>query len=221
MGEPSQIREQPGGAGKTEITLPLITYDRLRMETDGDGVTTLVAAKGCPLSCKYCLNKKILCDEVPSRPVTPQQLFSMVAIDDLYFRATNGGVVFGGGESLLHARFIREFAELVPGDWRILAETCLNVPSELLEIALPAVSNWIVDIKDMNPEIYQAYTGMDNARVTANLRILAEAGRCDDVVIRLPLIPSFNTDEDRQRSEEAVRAIGPFTRFDRFNYIIR
>ncbi len=220
MGEPSKNQEQPGAAS-ADITFPFITIDRLRMETDGDGVTTLVASKGCPLSCKYCLNKQILNDEVPCRQITPKQLFSMVAIDDLYFRATNGGVVFGGGESLLHARFIREFAGLVPKDWRILAETCLNVPSELLETALPVVDNWIVDIKDMNPEIYRSYTGQDNARVTENLRILAEAGRCDDVVIRLPLIPSFNTDEDRQHSEEAVKAIGPFTKFDRFNYVIR
>ena len=96
--------------------------------------------------------------------------------------ATGGGVVFGGGESLLHARFIAAFAELVPKDWKILAETCLNVPTDLLNAALPAVDTWIVDIKDMNPEIYRAYTGQDNAQVLKNLRTLAEV--VQHVVIR-------------------------------------
>ena len=203
------------------ITLPFLGLDRLRMETDGEGVTTLVAAKGCPLSCRYCLNKEILSGEVPVRAITPEQLFRMVRIDDLYFRATRGGVVFGGGESLLHARFIRAFSAIVPGDWRILAETCLNVPQELMQIALPAVDTWIVDIKDMNPGIYRAYTGQDNAQVIANLKLLAEAGRCGDVTIRVPLIPSFNTEEDCRRSVEAVGKIGPFTKFDLFSYKVR
>ena len=203
------------------VTMPFIAMDRLRMTTDGDGVTTLVASKGCPLACRYCLNKTVLSESVPSRPITPQELFEKVKIDDLYFRATGGGVVFGGGESLLHARFIAAFAELVPKDWKILAETCLNVPTDLLNAALPAVDTWIVDIKDMNPEIYRAYTGQDNAQVLKNLRTLAEAGRCDDVTIRVPLIPSFNTEEDRARSVEAVKKIGPFTKFDLFSYVVQ
>ena len=73
----------------------------------------------------------------------------------------------------------------------------------------------------MNPEIYRAYTGQDNAQVLKNLRALAEAGRCDDVTIRVPLIPSFNTEEDRARSVEAVKKIGPFTKFDLFLYTVR
>ena len=202
-------------------TMPFIMFDRLRMETDGDGVTTLVASKGCPLDCKYCLNKKLLCGDVPSRPVTPQELLAMVRIDDLYFRSTGGGIVFGGGESLLQAEFIREFDEVAPKAWRIYAETSLNVPEELLRKAMPAVDAWIVDIKDMNPDIYRAYTGRDNDNVYNNLRILAEAGRCDDVRIRVPSIPSFNTDEDRRKSVEAVKAIGPYTCFDLFDYVIR
>ena len=138
---PLQSKTETDGAAAAQprdITMPFITMDRLRMETDGDGVTTLVASKGCPLSCRYCINKNILCDDVPCRQITPQELFEKVRIDDLYFRATNGGVVFGGGESLLHARFIRAFAEIVPKSWQIIAETSLNVPTELLRIAMPA-----------------------------------------------------------------------------------
>ena len=86
-----------------ENKLPLINIARLRMETDGDGVTTLIASAGCPLSCKYCINRPILDRKDNVRMVSPEELLEMVRIDDLYFQATGGGIVFGGGESLLHA----------------------------------------------------------------------------------------------------------------------
>ena len=225
MKDLSSLRTQETSEGTAAesagVTMPFITINRLRMETDGDGVTTLVASKGCPLSCRYCINRDVLGDTVPSRPVTPKELLAMVRIDDLYFRATNGGVVFGGGESLLQARFIRAFADLAPKAWRIYAETSLNVPTELLRIAMPAVTDWIVDIKDMNPDIYRAYTGCDNALVKENLRILAEAGRCVDVVVRVPFIPGYNTEEDCRRSIEELRAIGPWKRCDPFPYVVK
>ena len=42
---------------------PLIGISRLRIRTDGHGVTTLVAFHGCPLRCKYCLNPQGLSDD--------------------------------------------------------------------------------------------------------------------------------------------------------------
>ena len=60
MPKKNDTKRNTGEADKAVMppSLPLIVIDRLRMETDGEGVTTLVAAKGCPLSCKYCINKK-------------------------------------------------------------------------------------------------------------------------------------------------------------------
>ena len=36
---------------------PILGVERHRIETDGNGVTTLVGFYGCPLRCKYCLNQ--------------------------------------------------------------------------------------------------------------------------------------------------------------------
>ncbi len=100
---------------------PLLGLSRLRMQTDGTGVTTLVAGAGCPLSCKWCINRRIL-SEKRAEFLSPQELFARVRCDDLYFRATGGGVTFGGGEPLLHAAFLAEFRALCP-DWRLTVET--------------------------------------------------------------------------------------------------
>lgn len=72
----------------------------------------------------------------------------------------------------------------------------------------------------MNLEIYRNYTGQDSVNVLSNLRFIAESGRQGDCVIRLPLIPGFNTVADRDASRSELEKFG-FTRFDLFTYQIR
>ena len=192
---------------------------RHRLTTDGEGVTTLVAFNGCPLRCKYCLNKTCW-DAAKGRDYTPEILFEEVKIDQLYFLATHGGVTFGGGEPLLQVEFIKAFRELCGPQWQILAETSLNVPFEIVQTIDPILDGYIVDIKDMNPEIYQAYTGKDNSVVLTNLEWLLNSGDPNRIMVRVPHIPEFNTDEDVAKSKEHLTAMG-VKNIDEFNYIIR
>ena len=202
-----------------EPLFPLLGLSRLRMGTDGTGVTTLIAGAGCPLRCRWCINEELL-REAPAENVTAAELIGRVKIDDLYFRATGGGVTFGGGESLLHAAFIRRFRELCPAEWTISVETSLAVPRENLEAALDAVDLFIVDCKDMDAEIYRRYTGADGARMKENLRLLLDGVGPEKLLVRVPLIPRFNTPEDQKRSAETLRAMG-VERLDLFDYVIR
>ena len=202
----------------TELLYPFLSASRLRMSTDGEGVTTLVAGSACPLACKYCINKKVL-QQKPTL-LTAQELFRKVSIDDLYFQATGGGVTFGGGESLLHAPFIQEFSTLCKGRWRIYAETSLCVPREHIDIAAQCVDGFIVDIKDMDPNIYKAYTGKDATLPHQNLLHLKELVGPDRILVRIPLIPEYNTEAHQARSAETLTALG-FTRLDIFPYILR
>ncbi len=198
----------------------IIGIARHRLSTDGDGVTTLVAFHGCPLRCRYCLNPQSLGDGGHFREYSPEQLYAETRIDELYFIATNGGVTFGGGEPCLRPQFIREFRELCGPEWQLNLETSLNVPVANIEALLPVVNALIIDIKDMNPDFYPDYTGQSNALVLENLSLIAESGRQSDCVVRLPLIPGYNTDADRDNSRKALEALG-FTRFDLFTYQIR
>ena len=205
---------------QSEITAPFIAINRHRLTTDGEGVTTLVGFHGCPLHCQYCLNAQCLqADGVWCR-LTPGELYSEVEIDDLYFVATGGGICFGGGEPLLRSDFIKAFAEIMNPEWKLTIETSLNVPLENVKTIASLVQMWYVDIKDMNPDIYKAYGCKENKQVVSNLQWLAANGYADKVIIRLPLIPEYNTDEDRQRSQQQLENMG-FRNFDKFNYIVR
>ncbi|MBQ2641898.1 MAG: radical SAM protein [Lachnospiraceae bacterium] len=201
-----------------EPLYPLLSLVRLRMGTDGSGVTTLVAGAGCPLHCRWCINARLLA-EATAEMVTAETLLDRVKIDDLYFRATGGGICFGGGESLLHTDLIRRFREIAPSEWRITVETSLAVPTDNVLDAVDAVDTFIVDCKDMDPGIYHRYTGGDGSLMAENLRLLLQKAGPDRILVRVPLIPQYNTAEDQARSAEVLRKAG-VRRLDLFSYVV-
>lgn len=152
----------------------IMAISRLRMATDGQGVTTLVLFFGCPLHCQYCANN--FCHEleeeymyVPRAAYSPEELVEVLNRDEIYYLMTDGGVTFGGGEPLLQSEFIHEVCKLTNPKWKKRIETCLNVPWRYVEPLLSDINEWIVDIKDMDVSIYRKYTGASNRNVKENL----------------------------------------------------
>ena len=200
------------------LTAPLIGVNRHRLATDGQGVTTLVAFHGCPLQCRYCLNDQCHDPERVLRTIKPEQLVDELSIDNLYFLATGGGVCFGGGEPLLYSEFIEAFCALKVPEWKVTVETSLNVPQHHLERLLPHIDQYFIDIKDCNPEIYRAYTECDNKLVMSNLRwLIGHKGIAERIVMRLPLIPEYNTPDHVSRSRAMLAQMGVIN-FDEFEY---
>lgn len=198
----------------------VIGISRHRLLTDGEGVTSLVGLSGCPLRCRYCLNSQCWFYDDAWRRYSPRELYDLLRCDDLYFRATGGGVTFGGGEPLLHVGFISRFREVCGDAWRISVETSLNVSSDDVVRIMSVADDLIVDVKDMNADIYSDYTQVDNACVIENLRLLADSGCADRTIVRTPLIPSYNTASDVDESVRQLQSMG-FKRIDRFKYIPR
>ena len=195
---------------------PFIGIVRHRIQTDGKGVSTLAAFHGCPLHCRYCLNPQCQREGV-WRTFTPESLYEEVKIDQLYFLATGGGITFGGGEPSMYPDFIVRFREICGPEWNLTLETSLNVPADNIRRLSSVVNPFIIDIKETNDEIYRRYTGLSNRRALDNLQELLQEGRGDDLIVRLPLIEGYNTQEDIERSAEKLRAMG-VEHFDFFTY---
>lgn len=189
---------------------------RHRLLTDGEGVTTLVGFSGCPLRCKYCINK--LCwEETGIISYTPAELYDIIKKDLIYLIATGGGITFGGGEPGLHSKFISEFRKICDERLHIYLETSLNIPLENLLELIPAVDSYIVDIKDVNNQIYLRYTGCNNRKAIRNLKYMVDNNLTERLTIRVPLIPEYNTEQDVENSIAELKALG-ITKFDRFTY---
>lgn len=198
---------------------PFIGVVRHRINTDGKGVFTLAAFHGCTLRCRYCLNPQSIRENKNCLILSPEELLEMVSVDNLYFLATNGGVTFGGGEPLLRYQFIQEFKKICNPDWTINVETSLNVDPVNVSGIADIVDNFVIDIKDFDPEIYRKYTGIGNEKVISNLEWLCGKGLQEKIKVRVPLIKDFNSQESINKTIHILNRLG-IKNIDCFNYVI-
>ncbi len=198
---------------KTTIKAPIFAVSRLRMNTDGSGISTLVAFMGCSLKCRYCLNPK--CHEPIKEGddimmLTPQGLYDLVKIDNIYFQTTGGGICFGGGEPTMYANFIKAFRQVCGDKWKITLETSLACSFDDLEMLKDVVDHWIVDVKSMDSAIYERYTGRPSG-VSQNLSRLQKLVPNEKVTIKVPAIPDFNEDRDLDADMGSIKQKFGFT----------
>ncbi len=189
----------------------IMTVSRLRMGTDGDGVSTLVSFFDCPLHCRYCINdfchdnERTVFGSVPRVAYTPEQLVETLKKDDIYYKMSGGGIVFGGGEPLLQSAFIHEVCKLFDPEWKKRVETSLGVPWRCVEPIVEDIDEWIIDIKETNLMIYKKYTGIEIYKMRENILRLRDLIDASKLRIRIPKIPGFNTEKDVEKSAEWVR----------------
>ncbi len=190
---------------------------RIRKNTDGEGIRTLIALQGCPLRCKYCINKQTRKMDRANGDGTPQQLYDAIRLDRPYFIQTHGGVTFGGGEPLLQVNEIADFVKIVDGKFTVFAETSLNVPEENVLKAAEVIDFFYVDIKTLNARIYSDYTHGELAPVISNLKLLLQKKGPECICVRVPVIPGFTTKKDCDKAVKELKKIG-LTKFDVFTY---
>ena len=89
-----------------------------------------------------------------------------------------------------------------------------------MRAAAECIDVFIIDCKDTDPDIYRSYTGKDNAVMLENLQKLLQLVGPERILVRLPLIPQYNTDENRQCSQQLLQKMG-IQKFDLFTYRIK
>ena len=200
----------------TQLTASIMGIERLRENLDGPGFRTLVLFDSCPLQCRYCLNMAAMKSGI-KRSFTPGELINTIMCDSPYYYVSNGGVTFGGGEPALQSDFIDAFYRLTNGEWGIVLETSLNIPLEHIKKLAPIVEQFYVDIKSMNPFLYESYTSCKGDLAYSNLQWLVDNGYSAKTIVRVPLIPDINTENEQAESVEMLEAMGLKT--ERFQYV--
>ena len=182
---------------------------------DGKGIRTIVFLKGCVLRCKWCCNPESQEFQVQTmmvqgkpkiigRDVTVEEVMETVIKDEPYYRRSGGGLTLSGGESLCQAEFARGLLHAAKARGMNTAmESMAGLPYEKIEMLLPYLDNYLMDIKQIDPEKHRQFTGRSNELMLENARKVAESGmtRLD---IRVPVIPTFND------KPEEIKAIAQF-----------
>lgn len=191
---------------------------------DGQGIRTVVFFKGCPHTCPWCANPESMsprietvrreskclhcatclqdAEECPSgawenigRDVTQEELEREVLKDEVFFRASGGGVTLSGGEVLMQAEFAARLLQRLK-QWgiRTAIETAGDTsPRRLLPLARKC-DEVLFDLKMMDTERARTVLNMNQPRVLENFRLLLNEGI--KVIPRLPLIPGFTLNRE-------------------------
>ncbi|HWQ40533.1 MAG TPA: glycyl-radical enzyme activating protein [Desulfosporosinus sp.] len=145
----------------------------------------LLCAQACPNSTLKIFGKKY----------TVRELMNIIMEDRTFYRDSNGGVTVGGGDPLMQYEFIRDlFTECKRYGVHTCLETELQCKREAVEAVLPYTDLWITDIKVMDPNKHQQYTGMTNERILENIKFAVDCGA--KLIIRTPVVPGYNNDEE-------------------------
>lgn len=181
---------------------------RLRINSDGDGVRSVIFVHGCPLNCFWCCNPETRFTN-NFKTLTPKQLNEYIKKDKPYFQYSNGGVTFCGGEPLLYDEFIEEYIKEYCTDFSVNVETSLCGEQAKLVKLLPLVNEWYVDFKIFDEQKHKEYTGKTNELIKENLRFLSQKIDKSKIIITFPMITDYNTSEfDIMQMIDFLKGIG-------------
>ncbi len=135
------------------------------------------------------------------REMTVDAVLAEVEQDSTFYRESGGGITVSGGECQLQADFV---AALLAGAHErginTAIETASNVPWDFMAKVLPHVDTVLHDIKLTDPERHKKWCGADNTRIRANLKRAYETFPDKKFIVRTPLIPGVNDDEEHIRA---------------------
>ncbi|WP_320054365.1 glycyl-radical enzyme activating protein [uncultured Acetobacteroides sp.] len=185
---------------------------------DGPGIRTAVFLKGCPLRCQWCHNPEGLCKEIEQSTktvkvdgvdyampysigyeITADELTKELLKDCIFMEESGGGVTFSGGEPMLQHEFLQQVLEkLHQRGIHTAVDTSGLTPWTNIESIIPFTSLFLYDLKCIDEERHRQFTGVSNDIILDNLRKLSERGV--PVQIRIPVIPTFNYNDEEMSS---------------------
>lgn len=129
---------------------------------------------------------------------TPGELLEKALADKAFYDESGGGVTVSGGEPLMQAAAVAEFLGLArKAGLHTAMETSGFAGAAALERVLPVCDLVYLDIKLADSRLHRKTVGQPNDNIVANLRLMAARGV--NLVVRTPLVPGCNMDDEAVR----------------------
>ena len=138
---------------------------------------------------------------------TVDELYHEVEKDRSYYEKSNGGITVSGGEPFLQIDFIEEFLKKCKLNKISTAlDTCGYTTQKNLERIFPLVDLFLFDLKEINSNKHEDFTGVPNELILENiLWLVNEIEKTHkEIWIRTPVIPNYTA------SQENIRGIAEF-----------
>lgn len=167
-----------------------------------------ICLESCPVKAPFsteqfdllkCTGCNACIDRCPTEALTKKgqeidsdSLLREIIRDRIVFEQSGGGVTFSGGEPLMQPVFLQEIlGKCGAAGINTCIETTLYADWHVIEPLLPDLSHVLCDIKHPDGDEHRKWTGVDNQKIIENAARLLRMH--PDVVVRIPVIPGFNT----------------------------
>lgn len=133
--------------------------------------------------------------EMAGKSMSVDEVVKEVLKDKIFYDESGGGVSFSGGEPLMQSSFLLEVLKKIKElGIHTTIDTCGFAPSEVLKEVSQLTDLFLFDLKHMNSEKHEKYTGVPNKLILENLIMLDNLGK--NIIIRIPVIPGFNDSKE-------------------------
>ncbi len=179
---------------------------------DGPGIRTTVFLKGCSIHCPWCSNPENIAfmpetyikdgtTGIYGKEYSASDL-AEVLLKDRKFWGNEGGITFSGGEALMQAEVLVDvLRHLTDIHVHIAVETALFVSEDKLQMVLPYIDYFIVDIKILDKNICEKVLGGNIELYQNNINILYQSGKLK--LFRIPCCPEYTfTDSNKELLQE-------------------
>ena len=182
------------GACLEVCTQGAISWDGDVVSTDGERCTL------CGDCVQVCYAEA---REIAGQEMTAAQVMTEIERDIPFYDESDGGVTFSGGEPLLQRDFLLALLRACKEkEIHTALDTCGFATWETLDSIRKHVDLFLYDLKLMDDAKHRKFTGVSNKLILANLQALSLRGH--DIILRVPIIPGINNDN------ENIRQIGTF-----------
>jgi len=137
--------------------------------------------------------------ELIGMPYTVEDILKEVERDKVLIEISGGGVTLSGGEPAAQPEFTAQLLEaLKERGYHTALDTCGHTPWETMQKLLVHTDLVLYDLKHIDPEIHEEFTGRNNELIISNLKRISASG-VPALIIRIPLIPGCNDSDDHLR----------------------
>ena len=168
-------------------------------EETGQVVTDFFRCASCGDCARSC---QVGARSITGKEYTARQLYQEARKDSAFYRRGGGGVTLSGGEVLTQWEVAAETLRLCRQDGiNCCLETSGYAPWDHLWAVARYCNTVFIDLKHIDSHRHRVLTGVPNEGILGNITHLCQelprlSGR---VIVRIPLIPGYNDDEDEVR----------------------
>jgi pyruvate formate lyase activating enzyme len=148
-------------------------------------------AKKCIL-CGRCVDVCLAgARQIIGRKIAVSDVMAEVERDVIFYDQSGGGVTFSGGEPLMQPDFLLALLNRCRAlNIHTAVDTSCYAEPEIVEMVVNKTDLFLCDLKHMDNEMHERFTGAGNKLILENIRRISQAGK--KMVIRIPIVPGFN-----------------------------